>query len=311
MTPDGNVRQSSDPLGDLIGKNVLYFQHSVKWLSDEFSISIEQVEKSIKETKSRLCEILDNVRPRPHLDDKIITAWNGFMISALVTAAKNFSEKRFWDLAIKAANCVIGKDDPELKRSLDSKIEGTSIDYASAIKACLDLYEESLDIQWKQRAIQLQLKMNEKLWDHDGGGYRFSTSEFMLAPLKDNYDGAEPCGNSIALGNLGRLAKIDTEKNFNEFYKKQLKFVLSSGKQVPLGIGIAFSSRDISVQLHGPNSNSVKEFQNVVLDERKNEFEISIDYIEKNSVSCHICRDYVCGPPITSVEEFSRQLMSK
>ena len=310
MTSKGNVSPSHNPRGEFNGKNILFKEHHLSWIANEFSMSIEKVKKSLRETSLRLREVQDNVRPRPNLDDKIITAWNGFMISALVTAARRLNEPSFWDLALRTANFVICKDNSELKRSLDSNIEGTSLDYASSIKACLDLYEESLDTKWKQRAIQLQMKMNEKFWDQSdkSGGYRLSTSEFMLAPLKDPYDGAEPCSNSIALGNLSRLARLETENNFNEFYKKQLQFVLNAGKQVPLGIGIALSIKDILIQLYGPSPDTVKSFQKVALDSRENEFGVSIDYIKADYVGCHICRDYVCGPPITSPEELEREL---
>ena len=206
---EGNVDPSSDPHGELSGKNVLMIMEEHGMISESDWESLEQSKKILFEVRSR--------RPRPHLDDKILCAWNGLMISAFARAGADLGNMEYVEAAMKAAEFIKRHlSDPatgELRRSwrqgalLD---RGFAEDYAFLIQGLLDLYEATFSINWLQWAIQLQALMDRLFWDVEAGGY-FSSAEgdpHLLLRMKEDYDGAEPSANSVAALNLLRLSRM-------------------------------------------------------------------------------------------------------
>jgi len=203
---NGNVNASSDPHGELTGKNVLIEQGAIAEGNREL---LELSKKELLDVRAQ--------RPRPHRDDKILCAWNGLMISAFARAGAAFGESKYSAVAVKAADFITGHlTDPvtgELRRSWrEGKVleEGFAEDYAFLIQGYLDLYETTFEIRWLQRADALQTIMDRLFWDDQGGGY-FSSAEddpHLLMRMKEDYDGAEPSANSIAALNLLRFSRM-------------------------------------------------------------------------------------------------------
>jgi uncharacterized protein YyaL (SSP411 family) len=165
-------------------------------------------------------------RPRPHLDDKIITAWNGLMISALAKAAQVFGAaddadraeaERYLQAATRAAEFIGRELYDETTGTLyrayrhgRANIQGFAEDYAFVIQALLDVYEASFDVRWLRWADRLQERMDELFWDDAAGGY-FSSPQgdaSILLRLKEDHDGAEPAASSVGALNLLRLSAI-------------------------------------------------------------------------------------------------------
>jgi uncharacterized protein YyaL (SSP411 family) len=161
-------------------------------------------------------------RPRPHLDDKILTAWNGLMISAFakgaqVLGAEKAERESLLHAATRAAEFIERElYDPATETLYRSWREGRSDiaafaeDYAALIQGLLDLYEAGFELRWLQWAERLQTQMDARFWDAQGGGYFNSRADdaSIIVRLKEDYDGAEPSPNSIAAMNLVRLARM-------------------------------------------------------------------------------------------------------
>jgi uncharacterized protein YyaL (SSP411 family) len=170
-------------------------------------------------------------RPRPHLDDKIIAAWNGLMISAYARTAQVLDEPRYLESATRAAKFVRANlFDNKTKllfrsyRDGRSNIEGFADDYAFVIQGFLDLYEASFDVEWLKFAMELQQTQDRLFFDEKTGGY-FSTSgndKSVVLRMKDDNDSAEPAASSIAALNLLRLAQFRDDKNFDERARKTM-----------------------------------------------------------------------------------------
>ena len=152
----------------------------------------------LKRCREKLFSIRSK-RPRPHLDDKIIAAWNGLMISAYARGAQVLDEPRYLEIATRAAKFLrtnlYGEKSKLLYRNYRggrSDIEGFADDYAFVIQSLLDLYEASFDVEWLKFAIQLQETQDRLFFDEKNGGY-FSTSgkdESVFLRMKDDNDGA-------------------------------------------------------------------------------------------------------------------------
>jgi uncharacterized protein YyaL (SSP411 family) len=211
VKPDGNV--AHDPQGEFGGKNVLRQLRPLARTAEQLKLEVPLAEQKLLACLEKL-RVVRARRPRPHLDDKIITAWNGLMISALAKGAQVLNEPERLAAATRAAEFIQRElYDPvtgTLYRSWRegrSDIQGFAEDYAYLIQGLLDLYEVGFDIRWLQWAVKLQAKMDTLFWDAERGGYFNSRVDdpTVIVRLKEDYDGAEPAPNSVAAINLIRL----------------------------------------------------------------------------------------------------------
>lgn len=213
---DGNARPESDPHGELKGTNTLFRAYSVKKTAEYFKLPEAEIAEIIERGRKTLFEARAR-RPRPHLDDKIITAWNGLMISALARAGAALHEPEFIALAAQAAQFLHDKvcEQPGsgLMRSWrdgSASAKAFAMDYAFLIHGLIDLYQASFEVKWLQRAEKLQAEMDSRFLDKEKGGYYtvHTNMPHSVLRIKEDYDGAEPSPNSMAALNLIRLASM-------------------------------------------------------------------------------------------------------
>ena len=212
----GNVRGQLDPHGEFTGKNILTQRRSLADTARQCSLSPEEASDRLLAALGRLRAARAS-RPRPLRDDKVITAWNGMMISALARGASVLGEPELLSRAVRAAEFVERELHDAARgvlfrcwREGRGVAEGFAEDYAFFVQGLLDLYEASLDARWLTWAAKLQAKMDELFWDAEEGGY-FNSAEgdaSIVLRLKEDYDGAEPAPSSVAALNLLRLSAI-------------------------------------------------------------------------------------------------------
>ena len=240
----GNAPEGSDPHDEFRGKNILIERHTIADTARHFKKSEAEIAKVLAQSREKLLAIRAQ-RPRPHLDDKIISSWNGLMISAYARAAQVLDDPRYLEIATRSANFVRAKlYDPSRKilfrsyREGRSNIEGFADDYAMVIQGLLDLYEASFDIECLKFAIQLQEIQDRLFFDEKNGGY-FSNSgqdKNVFVRMKDDNDGAEPAASSIAALNLLRLSQIYDDPKIAERAKKTIDAFATILLQFPSGM---------------------------------------------------------------------------
>ena len=158
-------------------------------------------------------------RVRPHLDDKVLTAWNGLMISAFAKAGAVLDEPAIQAAARRAADFIVARVCTTQRRACccaaiatgDAAIPGFLDDYAFFTQALLDLYETAIRAARSGTGHAADREDNAELFEDTSSGGFFSTAAGdpdLVMRMKDDYDGAEPSGNSIAVMNLLRLAQI-------------------------------------------------------------------------------------------------------
>src|SRR6184192_4526690 len=167
----GNAPEGSDPQDEFRGKNILIERHTIVETAKHFKKAEDEVGQSLGRSREKLLSIR-NKRPRPHLDDKIIAAWNGLMISDYARAAQILDEPRYLESATRAAKFLRSNlYDAKSKllfrnyRESRSDIEGFADDYAFVIQGLLDLYEVSLEVEWLKFAIELQRMQDDLFYD--------------------------------------------------------------------------------------------------------------------------------------------------
>src|SRR5260370_2777940 len=148
----GNVPAQQDIRGELSGKNVLYEAHSTEETARKFSLTVQQTAGKLTTGRRALFEARAR-RPQPPLDDKIVTAWNGMMISALARASQAFEDPRYLERAQATAmfleSHLYDSKTGKLWRSF--RAGGPSVNsllhaYTDLISGLLDLYPAGFDV---------------------------------------------------------------------------------------------------------------------------------------------------------------------
>ena len=237
IQPDGNAPQ--DPQGEFTGKNLLYIARSVEEIATSSGKDVDTVTDSLYRARLALFDARLK-RPRPHLDDKVLTAWNGLMIAAFARAARVLSryglEASAGHLATaqKAATFIKSKmwDAPSSTllrryRAGEAAIEGYAEDYAFLIWGLLELFQSDSNPDWLEWALALQRRQDELFWDDQAAGW-FSTTgrdASVLLRMKEEYDGAEPSAGSVAVWNLLTLSHLTADAAFADRIDRALKSV--------------------------------------------------------------------------------------
>ncbi|MCF8383586.1 MAG: thioredoxin domain-containing protein [Chlorobium sp.] len=213
MKPEGNV--PVDPHGEFGGKNVLMEQSAPEEHEKNTATVLDEVRALLYEKRLH--------RPRPLLDDKIITSWNGLMISALAKGYRVLGHEEYLMAARNAADFILrhlyeenGNRLLRRYRDGDAAFAGKGEDYAFLTRGLLDLYQACFDDRYLDVADRLCSKCNNLFYDHAGGGY-FSTAmddDSVPVRLKEEYDGAEPAATSVCILNLLDLAVMTGNEEY-------------------------------------------------------------------------------------------------
>ncbi len=182
IQPDGNAPH--DPHGEFTGKNLLYVSESLEEVALRTDRRVDDVVTALGRIRQKLFDAR-NTRPRPHLDDKVLTAWNGLMIAAFARAARvlpsSVDAPRYAAAAEKAARFIRDTlwNEPEgtllrRYRDGDAAIEAYAEDYAYLIFGVLELFQATGEAKWLEWAIALQTRQDELFWDSAEGAW-FST----------------------------------------------------------------------------------------------------------------------------------------
>ncbi len=210
VTANGNFKQ----------RNILNGPRPLAEVAADLELSPAELGERIESARKKLYEVRLK-RPAPLRDEKILTAWNGLMISAMAQGGFILREPDFIDRAERAARFVLTRSRKEgrlLRSFKDSQARHKAYlqDYAFLIAGLLDLYEATSGLDWLREAIELQAVLDRHYLDERTGGY-FLTSddhEQLLARQRPSRDRAVPSGNSVAAMNLLRLHELTTEDRY-------------------------------------------------------------------------------------------------
>ena len=214
----GNAPQ--DPQGEFRGKNLLYTAQSIEDIAVRSQKTPEEVSAILQHVRQTLFNGREK-RPRPHLDDKVLTGWNGLMIAAFARAARVLpdspSASRYLQSAQRAAafirETLWRENEQRLLRRYrdgDAGIDGYAEDYAYLVFGLLELFQADGDPAWLDWAASLQASQDRQFWDEEDAGW-FSTrgdDPTVLLRLKEDYDGAEPAASSVSALNLLTLSHL-------------------------------------------------------------------------------------------------------
>lgn len=228
---------------DFEGRHILHITKPLTAVAEALGLSEEETKASLVESRTLLMGARGK-RPLPLRDEKILTAWNGLMISAFARAGFVLGDTALLRTAEKAAGLIMEKlmKEGRLKRSYKDNAASHNAyldDYAFLTTGLLDLYESAHDPLWLETAILLDKVLEAFYEDKENGGFFMTGSdhEELIAREKPVYDGAIPSGNSPALGNLLRLYEITGEKSYLKRAEKALNAFSAILTANPGGVG--------------------------------------------------------------------------
>ncbi len=224
------------PAGNWEHQNVLHTPKTVEVVAKELGITADELQETIARVKPMVYAARAK-RIAPGLDDKVITAWNGMMISAMAEAGRVFDVPRYRDAAQRASHFLLtrlSKPDGRLLRTyragtahLDAYLE----DYAYFAEGLIETYEAGGDERYLLAAVRLVERILEDFADGKHGGF-FTTAtghEALIMRSREGPDGATPSGNAVAASVLARLAyHFDRD----EFRQAAAAAVRAYGRQI-------------------------------------------------------------------------------
>jgi uncharacterized protein YyaL (SSP411 family) len=209
--PEGNVEDEATR--ERTGQNVLHNPEPLLDLADRFGMGEGALRERIEGLRERLYA-LRAARPRPFLDDKVLTDWNGLMIAASARAARAFGEPRYAGAAVRAADLLRtmrteGGGLLHRYRDGEAAVPGYLDDYAFLAWGLHELYQAVFDERYLAVALDLHREAERRFADADGGGFFFTEAgdERLLFRRKERYDGAIPSGSAVAALNGLRLGR--------------------------------------------------------------------------------------------------------
>jgi uncharacterized protein len=332
--------------GNFEGKNILNIRTSLKDLSQRYNKSTEAIERIINDATKRLFAKREN-RIKPGRDDKVLTAWNGLMISGFVKGYQVTGNKKYLDSAANAIKFIetkMTRGNDRLQRTFKdgiSKLNAYLDDYAFYVNALLDIFEIYSQSQYLENAIKYTNFMIKHFWDPQENNLFFTSDdhEHLIVRTKSLYDLAIPSGNSIAASNLLRLYHITQNEDYLNKAEQIMKAGAKTATENPFGFGqlligiymyikkaveIIIVRRSEDKETESPMINWLnKQFipnritaivENESQIEQLQKYALFKGRILSNKGSeleyAFICRNFTCSLPIYSVEELERQIRS-
>ncbi|PWU13736.1 MAG: thioredoxin domain-containing protein [Verrucomicrobia bacterium] len=246
VTPQGNFVDHSHPQ-PLPNQNVLS-------IADPNLSPAEQ--PLLKSAKQKMLEVRAK-RVRPHLDDKVLASWNGMMLGAFARAHAVLGDEKYRaaaekNLAFLQAKLWDPKTETLYHRWRDGERDTAQLleGYAYLLCGTLDLYEATLEPKHLEFAIALAEGMLARFYDSDHGGFWQSAAGAidLILRVKEDYDGAQPSGNSVAIMGLLRMGKITDRKEFIAAAEKSLRLFASRLQQMPQAVPYLLQALDFSLE---------------------------------------------------------------
>ena len=331
VLPDGNA--PFDPQNEFVHNNLLYTARGLDEVMSATAKSRDEVEAALARARVTLFE-RRALRPRPHLDDKVLTAWNGLMIAAFARASRVI-DIGYLTPARRAALFIWkhlwNADTQRLLRRYrrgDAAVEAYAEDYAYLIFGLLELFQADGDARWLEWALMLQRRQDDLFGDPVEGGW-FSTTgrdHTVLLRLKEDYDGAEPSATSVSVMNLLTLSHLTNDQAFEQSIERAIGMFASRIEQgartVPMMMA-ALSAYHAGLSQVVVSGDSLLE----VLRRRYLPFAITVPLVPEHAdgvakllpwaaamaersdqPAAYICRNFTCEAPVTSPRDLEAKL---
>ena len=324
--------------GNFEQKNILHPTLELEQLARLFRRDVDDIQQLIGQAKDRLFAVREQ-RVKPGRDEKILTSWNGLMISAFAEAYKVLGNPDYLEVArrgirfIQTSLCHEGR----MLRSYtngQAKFNAYLDDYACFGTALLDVYEATFEPAYLDEAVAVADVLLERFWDAQEGGFFFTSSdhEALISRSKSAFDGSVPSGNSVAASVLLRLYYATEQQDYLTKAETIFRLFYDSLEQNPFGFSNMLCGLDFylrrpkEIVLLGdpavPETTAL--LKNIHASFIPNKTLLCFDPVQPpqrgvpgflagktrvdDKLTAYVCHNFACSLPVTSWEEL-RPLM--
>jgi uncharacterized protein len=319
--------------GNFEEKNILNVKNTISETAEVLKISEDALREILENGKRKLFDEREK-RVKPFRDEKILTAWNGLMLSAFSEAAAILDNSEYLEIARRNADFVLEnlQSDGYLLRTWkdgQAKLNAYLEDYANFAEGLIELYQVSGEIKYLKEAERMTDLMINEFWDEDAGGLFFTANnhENLVLRRKDFTDNAAPSGNSTAADVFLKLSKLLGNEKFEKFAATILRLASPQIRRYPQAFGKSLSALEFHL-------GRVKEI--VIVGEKGGDLEKAVwqkylplkvvavsenpsadaEFVPllserktiENKPTAYVCENFTCQKPVTSVEELDEQL---
>ena len=326
--------------GEDTGTNILHLAQPLADQSKKVGIAKNRLQEKMQQDLHKLF-VERETRVRPHRDDKIITAWNGLMISALARGGQALGEAQYVATAELTADFILtelrNKDGRLLRRYRDGEaaIPAFADDYAFLARGLLDLYAATLEPKRLGQAVKLADELVRLFHDEENGGLyeTASDAEQLVLRPKNAFDGALPAASSVALEVYSRLFLLTADVRWQKLADHLLLALSSEVLRYPAGYaqllqGAAWlldPSREVVIA-GTPGTETFNAMRSVIKDIYAPESVFILrptngsaeiiklaPYVEwmlpvGDKAAAYVCQDFTCQKPLTDPQLLKRQL---
>jgi uncharacterized protein len=320
------------------GTSIINSPHNPENFAERKNLSPEELNRILANGKKQLFYARQQ-RVRPGLDNKVLTAWNGLMLTAFAEAANILGRDDYRAVAVRNADFILTSlmQDGRLLRTYKegkAKLNAYVEDYAYVLEGLLATYEATFDLQYFNQARALADRMIELFWDEQEEGFFFTSSdhEELLTRTKDYFDNAIPSGNSVAALALQKLFLLTADTSYQKYALSILRIARQFMSRYPTAFGFMLCSLDFYLSepkeiaiVGSTDSHEIRLFieeiysrfmpNKVLAASESGEAAVSeaIKLLaEKTAVdnqpTIYVCRNYTCLAPATTVEGLSERL---
>jgi uncharacterized protein YyaL (SSP411 family) len=240
--------------GNFEEKNILHPILTLEQAGKFFRRDPKAIESLVSDAKVKLFEEREK-RIKPFRDEKILTSWNGLMLSGLAEAIKIARHPAYLEAANRTVDFIFTKmfRDGRLLHTYKNgtaKILGYLDDYAFLAAGLLDLFEATLNRAHLDRAVELAEIMSEEFWDEAGGGFFYTgrSHERLIAQSKPIFDGSIPSGNAVATQVLLRLYHYTGKEDYLKRAERILRAYYNAMENQPFGFAHMLAALDFYLQ---------------------------------------------------------------
>ena len=324
------------PRGHIDGRNVLHIVEQVEKVAEAENIPIFEADHILRKGKETLFAAREQ-RPKPARDEKIVTAWNGLVITALAHGYSVLGETSYLESASHCAEFIWSKQWKSgillrIYKDGQSKINGCLDDYAYFLEGLISIYEAGLDSRWIVRAKELADAMITEFWDEREGGFFLAgrSGEALVCELKNPADEALPSANAIAAQALLRLGRLTGEESYCLKTEATLQAFQTMMEKSPVGFtgllsaASALSLPPVEVVFAGPRDHaSFDEMLKVLYADYRpnkvvvwNEKGTTCELLQpakgkvagKLKPSVYLCQNTTCHAPVESGKALNKLL---
>ncbi len=318
------------------GRSILWVPEPADAVAGRHRMAPDDLIAAVERARARLFKLRE-ARVKPGRDDKVLTAWNGLMISSLAQAGRALGREDFTRMAERAARFVLDnlRQQGRLLRSYrdgQARFRGFLEDYTFLGEGLLELYQATFDLRWYREALELAGQAVELFWDDESGFYDTAHDhEDLITRPQEVTDNVMPSGTSAAVALLVRLSILAGRSDWREYAERVLSRLAPAIQQYPNAFSylacqidfLAGGAHEIAL-VGDPASPDMQALLHVIREPYRPNQVVALripgdeaaDAIPLLSgrdqiggaATAYVCRNFACRMPVTTPEALRAEL---